>query len=435
VTTRAPAGVRCRLPWIVAAVGAVTVAAGLALDAAGMPLGVPLPPLLGGWVPRAHPLLAASVACFAATVWLGPRLLSPRLGPAAFALTTLALTLVLRLALAAGRGGTAEWSRVFDVARSFEAKNEYLPALRALRYGPRWFLDRFAELVPSLPVHAAGHPPGLLLLLYALGVRGPGAMAALCIGAGALGVPLAYGLGRTVLRDDRTARVGALLLAVAPSALLFGATSADALYLTLGLLAAWPLASRRRLARIAGAVALAVVSLCSWSLLAVGAWAAILACRREGRRAAVELAATCALALAGVWGLIAAATGFDPIGTIRATGQVYRLGIAASRPSWYWVLGSPVAFLLVLGLPIAWSALRGLAEGAAPALAVFAVLAIASVLGVTKAETERIWLFLVPLVCLAAAPVVARRPDALGWLLAALGVQALVHEALLETVW
>ena len=76
-------------------------------------------------------------------------------------------------------------------------------------------------------------------------------MAALCIGVGALSGPLAYLLGRQVL-DERGARVAALLLALAPGALLFGATSADAVYLTLGLLAAWPLAARP--ARLAGAV-------------------------------------------------------------------------------------------------------------------------------------------------------------------------------------
>ena len=212
-----------------------------------------------------------------------PRLLAPRVSPWAFALAALGLTLVLRLALAAGRTGTEAWSAVFDPARSFEANNEYLPALGALDFGPRFFLDRFAETVPALPVHAAGHPPGLLLTLYALGIDSPAGMAALCIGAGALSGPLAYLVGRQVL-DERGARVAALLLALAPGALLFGATSADAVYLTLGLLAAWPLAARSWRARAAGAVALAVASFFAWSLLAVGAWAAIVTLRRDGLR-------------------------------------------------------------------------------------------------------------------------------------------------------
>ena len=50
------------------------------------------------------------------------------------------------------------------------------------------------------------------------------------------------------------------------------------------------------------------------------------------------------------------------------------------RPYWFWLFGSPVAFLLVLGLPIAWLALRALARGEALAIAIFAVIAIAAVL-------------------------------------------------------
>jgi hypothetical protein len=59
------------------------------------------------------------------------------------------------------------------------------------------------------------------------------------------------------------------------------------------------------------------------------------------------------------------------------------------------------------------------------------VLAIAALAGFTKAETERIWLFLVPYVCLAAAPLV-RRPTLL---VAALAVQAFAYELLFDTLW
>ena len=422
------------LPPAAVVVAAATVAVGLYVRrATDTPLGVPYPPALGNWTPQADPLLVVSVACFAGAVAVAPRLLSPRVPPWAFAFAVLGLTLGLRLALAAGRGGTEAWSHVFDPARSAEAKNEYLPALGALDFGVRFFLDRFAELVPALPVHAAGHPPGLLLTLYVLGIDSPGGMAALCIGAGALSGPLGYLLGRQVL-GERGARLAALLLALAPGALLFGATSADAVYLALGLLAAWPLAARAWPARAAGALILAVASFFAWSLLAVGAWAVVLAWRRDGVRAAAALAVLCAAVVAAFYALLFAATGFDPIGTIRATEDVYRAGIASLRPYWYWLFGSPVAFLLVLGLPIAWYAVRALAAGEALAVAVFAVIAAAAVLGLTKAETERIWLFLAPFVCLAAATRLDR--DArLTAILAALAVQAVVYELLFDTVW
>jgi methylthioxylose transferase len=381
-------------------------------------------PFIGHWRPQADPLLALTIACFAGAVVLAPRML--RLPAWAFAVAMLVVTLVLRLALAAGGAGTAQWSVMFDPT-GFEGPNEYLPALGALDFGAGFFVDRFAELVPSLPVHAAGHPPGLLLTLHTLGIDSPGGMAALCIGVGALSGPLAYAVGRAVLDEER-ARVAALLLAFAPGALLFGATSADAVYLTLGLLAAWQLAAGRP---VAGAVVLAVGSFFAWSLLAVGAWAAIVTWRRDGWRPAIVLGAACGIVLVAFYGVLYATTGFDAIGTLRATEEVYRAGIAATRPYGFWLLGSPVAFLVVLGLPIAWLALRALARGDALAVAIFAVIAIAAVGGFTKAETERIWLFLAPFVCLAAASErVPLRP-----LLAALAVQAVLYELAFETIW
>lgn len=401
------------LPSAVAAVALATIVVGWPHD-----------PFVGHWRPQASPLLVVSLACFTGAVLLAPRLL--RLPAPAFALATFALTLVLRLALAAGGAGTDQWSVMFD-PRGFEGPNEYLPALGALEFGAAFFLDRFAELVPSLPVHAAGHPPGLLLTLHALAIDSQGGMAALCIGAGALGAPLTYLVGRHVL-DEPGARLAALLLAVAPGALLFGATSADAVYLTLGLLAAWPLAAGRR---IVGAVALAIASFFAWSLLAVGAWAALVALRRDGLRAALVLSAVCGVVLVGFYALLYAATGFDAIGTVRSTEEVYRAGIASMRPYAYWLFGSPVAFLVVLGLPISWLALRALARGNDLAVAIFTVIAIAAVGGFTKAETERIWLFLAPFVCLAAAK--ERAP--LRPLLAALAAQAVLYELIYETVW
>jgi hypothetical protein len=104
------------------------------------------------------------------------------------------------------------------------------------------------------------------------------------------------------------------------------------------------------------------------------------------------------------------------------------------RPYRFWLFGSPVAFLVVLGLPISWLALRALARGDRLAVAIFAVIAIAAVGGFTKAETERIWLFLAPFVCLAAAGGLSERARLLP-LFAALAAQAVLYELAFETVW
>ena len=328
------------------------------------------------------------------------------------------------LALAAARGGPGAWDHVF--AGSWEAGNEYLPALPALTYGPGYFLDHFAQLVPALPVHAAGHPPGLLLTMHLLGLTTPARLAALCIGMGALSAPLAYALGRRV-SDERAARVTGLLMAFAPGVLLFGATSADAVYLTLGLAAAVVLLDRPLL----GAVLLTVASLFAWSLLAVGAWAVILTLLRTGPRAAVRLALLIGAVVLAGQAAFALATGFDPLGTLHATSRVYALGVASRRPYAFWLFGSPVAFLVMLGVPIAALAVTATARRRPEALAIAAILVISAVTGFTKAETERIWLFLAPFVCLAAAPLV-RRPRAFA---AALAVQALAYGLLFDTLW
>jgi hypothetical protein len=313
---------------------------------------------------------------------------------------------------------------MFDVLPRGEGKNEYLPSLPAFDYGTRFVLDRFAELVPALPVHSAGHPPGLLLVMHWFGIDTANRLAAFCIAVGTFSAPLTYVLARQLF-EERVARIAGLLAALSASMLHFGVTSADAVFLTLGLLAAIGLIKRPLL----GAITLAVVTLFAWSLLAVAAWAAILVGLRDGWRPALRLAVYAGVATLAFHGLLAAATGWDPIGTLKATAKVYELGIASRRPYSYWLFGSPTAFLLILGAPIAWLAARRLPHP--EATAIFAVLAISALGGFTKAETERIYLFLVPFVCLAAAPLV-KRPTLLA---AALATQAVVYEVVFDTLW
>jgi hypothetical protein len=408
----------------------VTVAVGVALDRSGVVLGTPLPPFVGDVEPRASWLALPAGALLAGAAAVAPRLPKAPLGPARFALAVLALALAVRVALSTARNGPDGWWVVFGY--SFEAPNEYLPALAALSYGVGFFLDFFAELVPSLPVHSAGHPPGMLLTLHALGIDGPRGMAALTIGTGALAAPLTYVLGRDLL-DERSGRVAALLFAFAPSALHAGATSADALYATLGLLAAVGLVARTARKRLAGAAALAVASLFSYALLGVGAWATLVVLLRDGRVAAVRLAAACAAAVAVFYAALYAASGFDVLGALRSTNQVYGFSVAAMRPYAFWVVGSPAAFLAAMGLPLSWYALQAVARRRTPALTLAAVIVIAAVLGFTKAETERIWLFFVPLACVAAAEVLP--PARLRAVLILLAAQAVAVELLLVTVW
>jgi hypothetical protein len=416
------------LPAAVAVVVAVTVAYGLISTASGQRLGTGLAPFAGSLVPRAAALAIPAAALLAAAAAFAPRLRNPAVGAVRFAATIFLLGLGLRLALGVARDGIPGLYEVFQLGHP-EAASEYLPALPAFDFGTRFFLDTFAQVGPSLPVNAVGHPPGLLVGLHLLGIEGARAMAALVIGTGALSVPLTYLAGRRLL-DERRARSAALLYVFAPSAVLLGATSADALYATLGLLAILGLLSRRRLIGPAG---FALAAFFSYANLALGAWGVLVAARREGLRRAALLAASCGLALAGSWALLYLTTGYDPLGAVRSAASVYGEGIARTRPYEFWAFGSPAAFLVALGPITAWYALRAAARRNPAALALFSVLLVAAVLGFTKGESERIYLFLVPLVCIAAASAVPERllPAAL-WTLAG---QALAVELLVDTIW
>jgi methylthioxylose transferase len=417
----------------VSAVALLTIAVGAALVLAGNDIGAPLPPTLFRFRPDASLYSVLAAALLAAGVLAARRLCAPSVCAGAFATGTLGLALLLRLSLNAAREGPVDWWIFFD-PRFGEGTVEYLTALPALDFGVPLFLDRFAETAAGLPVHAVGHPPGLLTVVALLGIDTAPAFAALIIGVGVLSVPLVYGLGRELLEDDGQARAATLLYVFAPSALLYGASAADALFATLAMLAALALVARGRAARLVGGPgALAVASFFSYANVAVAAWAALVALFRERWRAALLLAAAVAGGLALFYVVLYAAVGFDVLGAIATTGDIYRVSLARIRPYPYFLFGSPVAWLLAMGLPLAYFWLRSIAARESAALALAAVVVLSALAGFTKAETERIWLFLVPLASVGAAAVLPRRR--LIPVLALLGLQAFLMQHLLGTVW
>lgn len=423
---------------ILVAAGAVAVAViatGVTIHATSGRLGVPTPPFVMDWDPRAEAWgVLAAVAALAALLWAAPRLVALRSAPA-FAGSVFAMALGVALAVNAARSGARSWYEVFDLGPggSWEAGNEILAGLPAFSYGTHFFLDRFAELVPSQPVHQAGHPPGLPVLIHLAGIDTARELAALCVVALAALAPATYALGRVLDLDERAARRAALLACASPVLILYGVTSPDAVFALAGTVAAALLCSDRGGARAAGAVVLAFGSVLSWALLAIGAWAFFVVWARRGPRPAIVLAGGCAVAVLGLQGALAAVSGYDPIGTLDATGEVYRAGIASIRPYAFWVLGSPVAFLVTAGPALVAACLVAGSRRAVPAVAFLAVIAIAAVLGFSKAEVERIWLQFAPLLLVAAAPLITERR--LRGVLALLGAQALATSVLFGTVW
>ncbi|MCO5327208.1 MAG: hypothetical protein M9964_09160 [Solirubrobacterales bacterium] len=417
---------------VLTAVALLTVGYGLLAKAAGVNLGVPLPPFFAHWEPQVDPAAIVAIPLFALAVAAAVRLARAEVGAGAFVVAIFAVTLLARLSVSAARDGTEGFSAMFG--SSPEAANEYLPALPALHsLGLHDFLDRFAEISPTLPIHPSAHPPGTLLLLDALGIDTAEGMAWLVILVGALAVPLTYWLARGLgVADDRS-RAAALLLALSPSALLYGVTSTDSLFATLGMVSACLLVGSGVLRRIAGALALAAAAFFSWALLALGAFAVVATAVKDGLRSALALALVAGVVLVAVYAALYAATGFDPVGAIRAAGEAYDLGISNARPYLYWLFGSPVAFAVALGLPTAWYAARALGTANAAAVGLAAIIIVSVLVGLTKAETERIWLFMGPPAAVAAASMVPLRRMPL--ILGLLAAQALACSLLLFTIW
>lgn len=427
----APSWARRWVPVLVCGGALLTLAVGLAAKAAGFDWGAPAQPLVVFLRPALSTWALPAGLVLAAALYGAVRLHRAEVPPLGFAAATFVLALAARVALNVVRGGPGALDQPFVVGRAGEGRTEFLPALPFLEGGVGHFLSHFTEISPRLPIQAQGHPPGLLLTLHYLGIDTAAGMAALTIVVGALAIPLLYLLGRELVAEAE-ARAAALLFVFVPTSLLYGATSADALFATLGVLAAVGLLARRPAHRVLGAAALALAAFFSYALLAVGAWSALVRWRREGLGAALRLGALCAAVLVVAFVVLDLLTGFDLIAAIRATDARYREGIARLRPYAFWFFGSPAAFVLMLG-PIAWFAARSLVAKEATAVALATVIAVSVLAGYTKAETERIWLFLVPFACLAAARALPRR-----WLapvLVAGAAQAVLIEIFLATKW
>jgi methylthioxylose transferase len=430
---RGPLRADLLVPILVCGGALLTLAVGLAAKAAGFDWGAPAQPLVVFLRPALSTWAIPAALVLAASLYGAVRLLRAEadVGPTAFAAATFGLTLITRLALNVFRGGPGALDQPFVVGKAGEGRTEFLPALAWVEHGVGHFLSNFPDITAKLPIQAQGHPPGLLLTMHYLGIDTAPGLAALTILVGALATPLLYLLARE-LASEAEARAAALLFVFVPTSLLYGATSADALFATLGVLPAVGLLARRPANRVLGAAGLTLAVFFSYALLAVGAWAALVRWRREGLGAALRLAAICAAVLVVLFIALDLATGFNLVDAIRATDDRYREGIARLRPYAFWFFGSPAAFVLMLG-PIAWFAARSLAAKEASAVALATVIAISVVAGYTKAETERIWIFLVPFACLAAARSLPRR-----WLtpvLVGATAQAVLIEIFLFTKW
>ena len=178
-------------------------------------------PVDGPW----RPLLPVGLAVVAAIALLHA---GPRVGRHLFPLAAFGIALVARAGLATTQHGIDEWWWPFT--RPGGRETEYQAAFGLVDRDPLGFVDHFAERVAGLPVHPSGHPVGATLAARGLQWAGGGVegYAVLLLVLGAASAWPLYWLGRR-LGEDEAARHGVLLWAFAPTTLIYGATSFDAM--------------------------------------------------------------------------------------------------------------------------------------------------------------------------------------------------------------
>jgi hypothetical protein len=321
-------------------------------------------PLFGDWQPHVGPGTPAALLIAFLVVAKGPELARHRFALPIAYVTATAWT--FSLAMIDG------WDRF--VTR-LTTEDEYLhevPGVTDIPAMLRGFAARIPDFQPdSWTTHVSGHPPGALLTFVALdriGLGGGTAASVFCVLVGSLAVvaiPLAV-KNNAVLP----------FLVLFPGAVWVGA-SADGMFMGIAavgiyLLTRWPLL---------GGIVLGWCLFLSYGLVLLAPLALVALGRPLGRRlgwaVAGALAVVGAFAIAGFWWY----EGYELV-KIR-----YYQGIADIRPYWYWVWANLAALLLVIG-PAGVKALRRDKWVIAAAIAILA----ADLSGLSKAETERIWL-------------------------------------------
>ncbi|MFD5338499.1 hypothetical protein [Streptomyces hawaiiensis] len=365
------------------------------------------PPLLASWGPHLGPGTPAAVLVAIATVAHGPALAARlpwrALLPAAWGT---AMAWIFSLALVDG------WHR--GIARRLTTRYEYLQVIDRFDDIPAALRDFTQHILldspDNWPAHIAGHPPAATLtfvLLDRIGLRGGGWAGMWCITVGATAC-VAVLVTIRALADEALARRAAPFLVLAPAAVWMG-TSADAYFAAV---AAWAvallaLAVTRKSLGWAGASGLILGLTCylSYGLTLVALIAAaVLVLGRHGVQERPALIAPLLAGLAVVPTMFTLA-GFDWWEAYHLLVTRYGQGAGGIRPYGYWVWANLACTVLVTGLATAAGLRRtgavllrrrtGPRAGVRLAFLVSAALLallVADLSGMSKAETERIWL-------------------------------------------
>ncbi|WP_460806382.1 hypothetical protein [Micromonospora zhanjiangensis] len=356
---RAPAGRDRRVDLFVLAVEVVLVAGaalvGALLNGRGVRLHADAAPLYATWGPHLGWGTPAAVLLAGAVLWWGP---------------AWATRASWRRLLTAGYLGSVAWTLALALVDGWRRglidrltpQAEYLPEVPKAGSVSRLlaeFTGRILDFQPdSYATHAAGHPPGALLLFVVLdriGLGGGGPAAFCCVLVGAT-VAVSVPVTLRALGDEAAARAVVPFLVLFPGAVWVGA-SADGIFAGvvaagLALLAVQPLGRTpvRHLAALGGGLLLGSALYLSYGFVLVGLLAAtVIALRHAGRVAALAAAAL------GTAAVVAAftATGFWWPDGYHLVVQRYYQGWAADRPYTYWLWANLAALILSAGPAVA----------------------------------------------------------------------------------
>jgi hypothetical protein len=440
-----PTGTRRDLCAAGAAVLLVTVAVlvGRHIQDTRHTLFVHWPPVFAEWEPHVGPGTPAAVLLAVAGVAYGPSL-AARLPWRALLATAWATSLAWIVSLALVDG----WQR--GIAGRLTTREEYLRVIGRFHDIPATLRDFTHHIVSGTPhpwpAHVAGHPPGATLtfvLLDRIGLHGGGWAGMWCIVLGSSAC-VAVLIALRALTDESLARRAAPFLVLTPAAVWLGA-SADAYFAAvaawaLALLAlaltrpspAWPWAAGSGL--LFGLTCYLSYGLTLFALIG----AAVLLLGRRGLRPVLVPAFVAGLAVVPLTFTLA---GFNWWTAYHLLVTRYYQGVGGTRPYGYWVWANLACTALITGLATAaglrrtgaWLAHRGDPARTRSAFLVAAALLallVADLSGMSKAETERIWLpFAMWLL-----PACALLPRPRAWL-AAQTVLALLINHLLFTGW
>jgi hypothetical protein len=407
------------------------------------------PPLIGQWDPHVGPGTPAAVAVAALVVACGPAL-AARLPWRVLPWSAWAAAMAWTWSLALVDG----WQR--GVAGRLTTPYEYLGQLDRFRDVGGAVRDFTHHILLQSPdnwsANIAGHPPGAVLTFVGLdriGLGGGGWAGAFCITTGS-SVGAAVLVALRALAGERTARSAAAFVVLVPGAVWVGA-SADGWFAAV---AAWAVAllavaaaaaspGRRAAAALASGVLFGLALYLSYGLtLMVLPALAVLLCARTVRPLPLVLLG-CAVVPA-----VFTLAGFDWWEGYTTLRVRYYQGHGGVRPYAYWLWGDLGTAVAAAGLAAAAGLRRALAaaprslldvwRGREPRAAVllpcaFLLAALAADLsGLSKAETERIWLPFTLWLPATAALLPPRHRQA--WLAAQAGIALLVNHLVL-TGW